>query len=97
MDTSFEVRLPHTKLVDLQLSLSSWISMKLCMKEELESHASNIIQPGKHLWDVCLHYFQEHAEHTTTVNSAKLPGQIYFGGQPLSPPGMGSQLFPQIL
>ena len=47
MDTSFEVRLPHTKLVDLQLSLSSWISKKSCMKKELEFHASHTIQPGK--------------------------------------------------
>jgi len=48
-----EIQLPHSKLSDLKLTISSWISKKSCTKRELESitgrlaHASQVVQPGK--------------------------------------------------
>ena len=48
-----EVRLPVAKLANLQVSLSLWISRKLCTRKELESiirhlaHDSRVVHPGK--------------------------------------------------
>ena len=48
-----EVRLPHTKLVELLELLRAWLGRRTCRKKELESlvgklaHASTVVKPGR--------------------------------------------------